>query len=67
MQGRYIFADFESGRIWTIHESSPNVWLRVERLDSDVLISSFGEDEAGEVYLTGFQPGVLYKLRATPP
>ena len=57
MQGRYIFADFGSGRIWTLHEVSPGVWARVERLDSDLTISSFGEDEAGEVYLTAYQTG----------
>src|SRR5690606_29901883 len=49
--GRYYFADFSEGRIWSIARSGDG-WTnkRLER-DTPEQISSFGEDEAGELYV----------------
>ena len=47
------------GRLWSLEPSGPEV---SELLFSWVSISSFGEDEDGELYLTGLQPGGLYRL-----
>lgn len=67
MYGKYLFGDFESGRIWALEETSPGTWDRTELLDSNYLISSFGEDEAGEVYLVGYGNGVVYQLIDNAP
>ena len=40
--------------------------MQTELLDSDAGVSSFGEDEAGELYLTGLSDGVLYRIVAAP-
>ncbi len=60
LDGAYIYADFASGKIWTLRFTE-GVWLNELLEQSTLLVSSFGEDEAGEVYLMDFNGG-LYKL-----
>ena len=59
--GTCIFADFCSGRIWALHGSGP-VRDMIELLNSGKNISSFGEDDAGELYLTSMYEGRVYRL-----
>jgi len=61
LQGVYIFGDFCSGRIWGLRPSGAG-WERVELLQSGLQIASFGEDEAGELYVAGYNNGVLYRI-----
>ena len=49
--GKYLFADFGSGRLWALTEISPGQWQREQVLSTGLSISSFGEDESGEVYV----------------
>lgn len=62
--GTYLFADYCSGRIWSLTEAPDGSFVMTELLDTDVQISSFGEDETGELYVTGFNDGVLYQVTA---
>jgi len=62
LHGIYFFGDYCSGRIWTLRETPPGTWQQEEALQTRLSISSFGEDEAGEVYLTDLQSGDLYQL-----
>lgn len=58
--GIYLYGDYCTGFIWGLIKSDRG-W-QVQRLfDTDVRITSFGQDEAGEVYLLGDGGGV-YKL-----
>ncbi len=54
-QGRYFYADYISGRIWSLNKLGSGNWSepRLE-LDTNLQISAFGEDEAGELYITEF-------------
>ena len=61
LQGVYVFGDFCSGRIWGLRPSGAE-WERVELLQSGLQIASFGEDEAGELYVAGYNNGVLYRI-----
>lgn len=49
--GAYIFGDFGSGTIWYLTEDQPGHWSRRELLQGAGNISSFGEDESGELYV----------------
>lgn len=62
LQGSYIFGDFGSGRIWRLQQTSQGVWTRSELLDTELNISSFGQDEAGEIYANDYS-GTVYRLR----
>jgi glucose/arabinose dehydrogenase len=52
LYGLYVFGDYCTGRISTLELLPNGSWVQVLRLDSPHLISSFGEDQAGELYLT---------------
>ncbi len=65
--GLYLFGDFASSRIWALSESSPNVWVRKELIKAEFLISSFGEDEQGEIYVADHDGGVVYKIVDAEP
>ncbi len=62
LQGYYFFADYGSGRIWAMKADSSGAYKTAEALASGQTISSFGEDEAGEVYLTNLATGEIYQL-----
>ncbi|GGJ45451.1 PQQ-dependent sugar dehydrogenase [Deinococcus roseus] len=60
LKGTYLYGDFASGKLWGITLSGSKVSNKL-LLDTGLQISSFGEDEAGEVYITDYS-GSLYKL-----
>ena len=62
LAGRYVFGDFCTGRIWTIPSTGTNLQEELA-VDTDVRITSFGEDEAGELYLVSYEGG-LYRVQA---
>ena len=63
LSGTYLFADFLSARIWSLQEDHTGAWQRTEVFKSDdgVLFASFGEDEAGELYLVDLR-GTIWSL-----
>jgi uncharacterized repeat protein (TIGR01451 family) len=61
-QGRYFFADFEQGRIWSTQQGAAGWSSKQLELETSENIASFGEDEAGELYVVAFGNGVLYQL-----
>jgi glucose/arabinose dehydrogenase len=64
LQGAYVFGDYGTGRIWTTAQNSSGSWETTEMLQIDAQISSFGEDEAGELYLTDIDSGGVYRVTA---
>ncbi len=62
--GLYFYGDYCSGRIWTLAPDGSGGWVSAEILDSALTISSFGEDEAGELYLLDYAGGVVYRVAA---
>lgn len=61
LQGRYLYGDFCSGRIWGLRQLGGN-WENLLLADTDWLISSFGEDEMGRLYLADYGSGTLYRI-----
>lgn len=65
MKGLFLFADFCSGRIWGLKRPEPiynKEWKSMLLAKAPVPVSSVGEDEEGNVYVTGYQDGALYLL-----
>jgi glucose/arabinose dehydrogenase len=50
--GKYIYADFSSGRIWSLIKSGGD-FVNTLEIDTDQNISSFGEGVDGELYVVG--------------
>lgn len=68
LTGRYFFGDYCSGRIWSIYQTStdPIAFSTPEMLlISSRNISSFGEDEAGELYVVDLK-GSVHQLVQLP-
>jgi glucose/arabinose dehydrogenase len=59
LAGVYLYGDFCSGKIWGVRPGGQ----AVELLDTDMSISSFGEDETGELYVMDYR-GSVYQIRA---
>jgi glucose/arabinose dehydrogenase len=61
LQGVYLFGDYCSGRIWGIRKNSAG-WDNALLATSTLSISTFGEDESGNVYVVNHANGDLLKI-----
>ena len=59
--GRYIYADFVSGRIWALDLSQSDNPKNILLMETDIGISSFGVDAQNELYACGFD-GKIYRF-----
>jgi glucose/arabinose dehydrogenase len=66
LEGVYLFGDFCSGRVWGLVSGTDGNWDTAELAQTDVQISSFGEDESGEMYVLDMGRGELYKIAVSP-
>jgi glucose/arabinose dehydrogenase len=69
LQGTYIYGDFVNGNVWGLRQTATGGWDNQLLLDSDKLISTFGQDEQSNLYLTDFYGngetnGVIYRIDA---
>lgn len=60
--GAYLFGDYVTKRIWALRVKDDSVVTHRELLISDENISSFGEDEDGELYVVSHQAGRIMKI-----
>ena len=58
--GIYLYGDYCTGFIWGLIRSGDS-WQNQLLFDTDVNITSFGQDESGEIYLVG-DSGEIYRL-----
>jgi len=65
LAGAYFYADFVSGRVWALVRNGDDV-VSNEQVVSVTNPSSFGEDEAGEMYVCSFD-GNIYRFEETGP
>ncbi len=61
LAGSYLFADFCRRLVWAARQNLAGNWVVNQLLKSDVSVSSFGEDAAGNLYLTQYG-GKLFRI-----
>ena len=66
LNGVYLFSDYCSGRIWGLGRDATGTWQSAELYDLPGLVSSFGEDESGEVYIFEIEDGNIYRIVGVP-
>ncbi len=70
LSGGYLFGDFCSGRMWVVsaraYTPAMPVVVRDTTASPHLAISSFGEDEAGELYVCDLAGGAIYRITASP-
>ena len=59
LNGNYFVGDFCSGIIWSLFRQADGTWLANEVNHSDLLLTSFGEDVAGELYVVDRNGGIF--------
>jgi glucose/arabinose dehydrogenase len=62
LQGVYFYGDYCSGRVWGLRQSGAE-WMNRELANSGLSISTFGEDEAGEIYVADYGKGNIYRIK----
>ncbi len=62
LQGGYFFGDFCSGTIWVLDAAGPSPQKPTEILSTEHAISSFGENEAGEIFVTDLSSGEILQV-----
>jgi glucose/arabinose dehydrogenase len=68
LKGNYIYGDFVTGKVWALSYDSTDSSATTELLfrTNGQSISTFGEDEAGELYFSGYGSNAkLYTLTET--
>ena len=65
LQGRYVFADFASGRIWALESDGAGGYLLDDLINTSTNPSSFGLDQDGEIYFTDYSGGRIMQLVQT--
>ncbi len=63
LQGSYIYGDFCSGEIFAARLNNNQEWVQEVLLDTNFMISSFGEDDSGELLVLDLA-GTVYRLTA---
>jgi glucose/arabinose dehydrogenase len=64
LNGVYLYGDYCAGLIWGAQEDGLGGWNTTVLLDTNFLISTFGEDESGELYVADFSSpnGAIYQI-----
>jgi glucose/arabinose dehydrogenase len=62
LQGIYFYSDYITGRIWGLRRVG-TVWHTHEFVNTPYNVSSFGEDESGELYVVDLG-GAIYQIVA---
>lgn len=65
LRGFYLYGDFGTGNLWAVQRQGSG-WDNRLVLATGRLISSFGEDEAGELYLADYNGGIYLIAAAAP-
>lgn len=61
LRGIYFYGDFCSGQIRGLRRNG-GAWLSEVMLDSGLQISSFGEDQDGELLVADYREGEIYRI-----
>jgi len=64
LRGTYVYGDYCSGRIWGLQKQA-NSYLNRLLIASAMNISTFGEDEAGELYVANAKDGSIYRIEGS--
>ncbi len=65
LQGVYLYGDYCSGHVWALVHNA-GVWSRKLVASTSYNISSFGQDEAGQLYLVDYGGGQVLRISQPP-
>jgi glucose/arabinose dehydrogenase len=62
MQGHYFYSDICSGILFSLYHDPINGWVKTQIIDTPYAVSTFGEDEQGELYFADYGAGKVYQM-----
>jgi glucose/arabinose dehydrogenase len=62
MQGHYFYSDICSGILFSLYNDPTNGWTETQIIDTPYSVSTFGEDEQGELYFADYGAGKIYQM-----
>ena len=62
LQGRYIYGDYDTGKIWALRLDGDRIVEHRELCDSTLRIAGFAEDRVGELYLVDHVGGQIHSM-----
>jgi glucose/arabinose dehydrogenase len=65
--GLYFYSDYCSGTIWTLSQAADGSFPSKMQLDTNLAVSTFGEDVNGELYLADLNAGAVYQITDSLP
>jgi glucose/arabinose dehydrogenase len=66
LNGIYFYSDLCSGTIWGAIQDD-DIWVSQDLLHSGLTVTTFGEDESGELYIANYSGGTLYQIVGEGP
>lgn len=63
LQGVYFFGDFCTGVVFSLYNDINSGWTKTQIADLPYNISTFGEDELGNLYLSNYSSGKIYQIQ----
>jgi glucose/arabinose dehydrogenase len=66
LASRYVYADYCTGSMWSAAPDRDGTWRVRDLIAYGSPISTFGEDEAGELYFADYSRGQVRRLVAEP-
>lgn len=63
LYGKYIYADYCSGRFWALYKNNNDEWQNDDLANlQDFHYATFGEDNSGELYVASLISGKVFKI-----
>ncbi len=62
LTGKYFYADYCGGQVYFM-EKKDGKYTATKAVDTPYKISTFGQDNAGEIYLADYATGAIYRLQ----
>lgn len=62
LQGRYIFGDFQSSRVWAVQYDAMGRASKQELFVAAGGMGTFAQDQNGEVYVVTYNNGLMYRI-----
>lgn len=64
LEGVYLFSDYCTGRVWASYRDMNGDWQTNVFMELNRQVSSFGEDEAGELYIVDYE-GSIWRINSS--
>ena len=66
LEGHYIYGDYVSQIIFSLTLNESGEAINQELMDSGIFISTFGEDQNGELYVAAHMQGSIFQILSDP-